>query len=222
MKFLEILWGILALVIYKLALWPVLLIAENISLPYSSWWISFLIPPGICMFIFNLLVIMAVLHRCVPLPKDGEYEMKRNGEVLKWMYHAGVQNLARILGLSKIIFAFPLLRRLYFFASRSKVNPNAIISYDIKLVDPFMIEIEDGVKLGEWCKIAGHYSNDDKFMLRKIIIKKNAVIGGDSLICPGVIVGENALVLARSLVLPNSRIGDGEEWGGQPAKRKSK
>ena len=163
---------------------------------------------------------MGLLHRLVPLPKEGEHEMERNGEVLRWMYHAGVQNLARILGISKIIFSFPLLRRLYFFASRAKVSPGAIISYDVRIIDPFMLEIEDGAKLGEWCKMAAHYSQDDKFIIKKILIKKNAVIGGDSLISPGVIVGEGGLIQARSFVLPNSVIADGEEWGGQPAKRK--
>ncbi|MGZ3807655.1 MAG: acyltransferase [Bacteriovorax sp.] len=220
MKLLEILWGIMALVIYKLALWPVLLIVEHVPLAHTSWWISFFIPPAICLFIFNLLLIMALLHRCVPLPKEGEYEMQRRGEVLKWMYHAGVQNLARILGISKFILAYPLLRRLYFFASKSKVSSSAIISYDVKLVDPFMLEIEEGAKLGEWCKMAAHYSQGDKFFIKKIVIKKNAVIGGDSLIGAGVIVGENAKISARSFLLPDSIVGANEEWMGHPAKRK--
>lgn len=219
LRILEILWGIFALVIYKLALWPVLLIIEHINPPISSWWLSFVIPPAFCMFIFNLLLIMALLHRIIPMPVPGEYPLKRNGEMLKWMYHASVDNLVRILGVSKIILAYPLLRSLYFFASKASVHKSTIFSYDIKIIDPFMLEIHEGAKIGEWSKISAHYTNNDKFIIKKVIIKKNALIGGDSLIAGGTTVGEAAVVGAKSFVLPNTNIPDGEVWAGHPAKR---
>lgn len=87
------------------------------------------------------------------------------------------------------------------------------------------IEIEDGVLIGGGCRIwdTDFHSLDYKIRgtkedigkIKPILIKKNAFIGGGSVILRGVTVGENSIIAAGSIVtksVPNNEI-----WGGNPA-----
>jgi acetyltransferase-like isoleucine patch superfamily enzyme len=87
------------------------------------------------------------------------------------------------------------------------------------------IQIEDNVLIGNGCKI---WDNDfhslevdkrhsvDKLLIKssKILIKKNAFIGGCSIVLKGVTIGENSVIGAGSVVskdIPNNEI-----WAGNP------
>lgn len=76
------------------------------------------------------------------------------------------------------------------------------------------ILLEDEVQLGGGVKIYSVNTIEDT--RGKVIIKRNARIGANSVILPGVIIGENAIVGALSLV--KTDIPSGEVWGGVPAK----
>lgn len=51
----------------------------------------------------------------------------------------------------------------------------------------------------------------------KTIVKKNASIGANATILPGLVIGENALVGAGSVLTKN--VPTGEVWAGNPAKK---
>ena len=73
--------------------------------------------------------------------------------------------------------------------------------------------IEDHVQIGGGVKIYSVNTIDGT--KGKIIIKRNARIGANSVILPNVEIGENSLVGALSLV--NCSIPPNEMWGGVPA-----
>lgn len=76
------------------------------------------------------------------------------------------------------------------------------------------VTIEDHVQIGGCVKI---YSvNTINGTRGKVVIKRNAKIGANSVILPGVEIGENSLIGALSLV--NRSIPPNEVWGGAPAK----
>jgi len=93
------------------------------------------------------------------------------------------------------------------------------------------IIIDDHVKIGGGCRLwdTNFHSLDpqkrqielldndrNRYIISKPIhIKKNAFIGGSSIILKGVTIGENAIVAAGSVVTKD--IPDGEIWGGNPA-----
>jgi UDP-2-acetamido-3-amino-2,3-dideoxy-glucuronate N-acetyltransferase len=107
-------------------------------------------------------------------------------------------------------------------------------------------EIGKDVKIGENCKIGSGafipegvtiednvfigphvcFSNDlhpqatGEWCLTPTLVKKNAVLGLNATILPGVIIGEGARVGAGSVVVCN--IPDGETWVGNPARRINK
>ena len=77
------------------------------------------------------------------------------------------------------------------------------------------VVLEDDVQIGGGCKI---YSVDTiNGTQGKVVIKRGACVGANSVVFPGVTIGENAVVGALSLVKEN--VPAGEVWGGVPARR---
>jgi len=77
------------------------------------------------------------------------------------------------------------------------------------------VVLEDEVQIGGGCKI---YSVDTICGTRgKVVLKRGACVGSNSVVLPGVTIGENAVVGALSLVKEN--VPAGEVWGGVPARR---
>lgn len=86
---------------------------------------------------------------------------------------------------------------------------------------PEDITIEEGVTLTVGCVIITHFVEIDDNVRRhysrgKVIIKKNAYIGCNTVICKPVTIGENAIVGAGSIVTKN--IPANEVWAGNPAR----
>lgn len=75
------------------------------------------------------------------------------------------------------------------------------------------IEIEDKVQIGPSCVVMSISTIDGK--QGKVTIKKNARVGANSVVMPGVTIGENAVVGACSFVSTN--IPANQVWYGQPA-----
>jgi len=76
------------------------------------------------------------------------------------------------------------------------------------------VEIGDNVKIGYGCAIMSEDTVSDK--QGKVVIGKNAKIGANSVVMPGVMIGENAVVGANSFV--NKNIPSNEVWAGSPAR----
>lgn len=222
--FWESLWGVSAILVYGVAGLPVVLLglaAGKIPvLPLKIMALACLIPVGVFLFIFFVIIISGAIHALIPWPKEGEYPLTRSGAVLHWTLHAGIVNYLRVPGFLKIVHANPLLRRVYYGLSGGSVHPSAIISYDSVLLDPFMLTIGANAKIGEFTKLAGHYADPRRFVIGRIIIEPGAIIGAESTIGANVRIGRNSLLGARSLVLPGTIVGEGETWAGNPARRR--
>lgn len=75
--------------------------------------------------------------------------------------------------------------------------------------------LEDDVQISGGCKIYSVNTIDGT--RGKVVIKRGACVGGNSVVLPGVTIGEEAVVGALSLVKKD--IPAGEVWGGVPARR---
>lgn len=84
----------------------------------------------------------------------------------------------------------------------AKVGRNVFISTDVWIDPAFpqLLSIEDDVMLGVGVKIALHEFRPKEFCAGKVIIRKGAVVGGFSLIGPGVDIGEGAVVAGGAAV----------------------
>lgn len=85
---------------------------------------------------------------------------------------------------------------------------------------PSDIEIEKGVWITRGCILLTHYYNPftHTFDRGKIVIRKNAFIGCNTVICKPVTIGVNSVIGAGSVVTKD--ITDNEIWAGNPAKFK--
>lgn len=106
------------------------------------------------------------------------------------------------------------------FGNRVKLGRGVFINHSAILSASGGIEFEDGVMLAPGVRIAtinhDYNKRHTKYTYGKVLIKKNAWIGINVTICPGVTIGEYAVVAAGAIVtkdVPSYAVA-----GGVPAK----
>jgi acetyltransferase-like isoleucine patch superfamily enzyme len=107
------------------------------------------------------------------------------------------------------------------YGKNTKIGKNVFINFDCVFLDLGGITIEDNVLIAPKVSLLseGHPTSiEDRHSLipKPILIKKNAWIGANATILPGVTIGENSVVAAGAVVskdVPNNTI-----VGGIPAK----
>jgi acetyltransferase-like isoleucine patch superfamily enzyme len=107
------------------------------------------------------------------------------------------------------------------YGKHTKIGKNVFINFDCTFLDLGGITIEDNVLIAPKVNLlseghpvlpAGRHS----LMVGHIHIKKNAWIGANATIMPGVTIGENAVVAAGAVV--SKDVPDNAIVGGVPAK----
>ncbi|MGG7466697.1 MULTISPECIES: DapH/DapD/GlmU-related protein [Bacteroidota] len=107
------------------------------------------------------------------------------------------------------------------YGKHTKIGKNVFINFDCVFLDLGGITIEDGVLIAPKVSLLseGHPINPEErssLMVGHIHIKKNAWIGANATILPGVTIGENAVVAAGAVV--SKDVPDNTIVGGIPAK----
>ena len=106
------------------------------------------------------------------------------------------------------------------FGNRVKFGKGVFLNHSAILSASGGIEFEDGVMSAPGLRIASinHDMNErhTKYTYGKVLIKKNAWIGMNATICPGVTVGKHAVVAAGAVVTRD--VPDYAVVGGVPAK----
>ena len=106
------------------------------------------------------------------------------------------------------------------FGNRVAFGKNVFINHSAILSASGGIEFQDGVSIAPGVRIAtiNHDFNNRHtiYTYGKVLIKKNAWIGMNVTICPGVTIGENAVVAAGAVVTKD--VPDNAVVGGVPAK----
>lgn len=82
---------------------------------------------------------------------------------------------------------------------------------------PELISIEDGVTIGTNSEISAHDFMQDHITLGRVKIRSMSLIGGYSVIAPGVIIGKDSIIGLRSFV--KNDVPEKEIWAGTPAKK---
>ena len=106
------------------------------------------------------------------------------------------------------------------FGNRVKLGKNVFINHSAILSASGGIEFEDGAMSAPGLRLAtiNHDMNErhTKYTYGKVLIKKNAWLGMNVTICPGVTIGEYAVVAAGAVVTKD--VPDFAVIGGVPAK----
>jgi acetyltransferase-like isoleucine patch superfamily enzyme len=163
-------------------------------------------------------LLAGFLHRLCPRVAPGSYALHGSPEVTRWLLHYSIENLLRLPGVMGLVLANPLLRRMHFALAGARIHRRTRLSYECRLLDPYLVAIGEGSKVGAFTRFIGHYSDERRFVIGTITVGRNVLIGGDSDIGPGVVIGDGSMVQGKSLVLPFTVIPPGEIWGGSPAR----
>lgn len=107
------------------------------------------------------------------------------------------------------------------YGKNTKIGKNVFINFDCVFLDLGGITIEDNVLIAPKVSLLteGHPTSiEDRHSLipKPILIKKNAWIGANATILPGVTIGENSVVAAGAVV--SRDVPDNTIVGGIPAK----
>lgn len=107
------------------------------------------------------------------------------------------------------------------YGKNIKIGKNVFINFDCVFLDLGGITIEDGVQIAPKVSLLseGHPINPaerSSLIVGHIHIKKNAWIGANATVLPGVTIGENAVVAAGAVV--SKDVPDNAIVGGIPAK----
>ena len=106
------------------------------------------------------------------------------------------------------------------FGNRVRFGKNVFLNHSAVLSASGGIEFEDGVMAAPCLRIAtiNHdmYDRHVTYTYGKVHIKKNAWLGMNVTICPGVTIGENAVVAVGAVVTKD--VPDNAVVGGVPAK----
>ena len=223
-------YAILVLVLYflaatalGLALAPALwlfshLSAWSITLPHPLRWIVVGFNLALCFFVFGfaLLIVVPIYNWLLPTRvrpfKGGYYTL----QAVPWFLHNGLFYLVRFTFLPFVTltpFGIWFLK-----AMGMKIGRHAFINTEY-ISDPQLITLGDDVALGGSVRIFAHYGGGGNLVIAPVTIGDRATIGLAATIMGDVHVGAKATILAHSVLMPGSRVGEGETWGGVPARR---
>jgi acetyltransferase-like isoleucine patch superfamily enzyme len=99
-----------------------------------------------------------------------------------------------------------------------KIEKNVSIAFGVMFdfFYPELIELKENCIIGYNVTILTHEFLQNELRKGKVIVGRNALIGANSTLLPGIIIGDNAIVSAMSLV--NSNVKENSFVGGIPAK----
>jgi len=99
-----------------------------------------------------------------------------------------------------------------------KIGKNVVLAADEWIFDPYVTEIGDNTTIGARTIITGHIGEGGRVYIKKVRIGNMVLIGGDSMILPGVTIEDNVVVGAKSLVLKDQVLKQGKMYAGVPAR----
>ncbi|MDX2493791.1 MAG: hypothetical protein QNK27_02395 [Desulfuromusa sp.] len=194
------------------------LFAWSQKLPQIFHWIvsGFGLAVSFFIFGFTLLIVVSTYNWLLPTRvrpfKGGYYSLK----AVPWLLHNGLFYLVRFTFLPFVTltpFGIWFLKAMGMNLGRHVFINTEYIS------DPQLITLGNDVALGGSVRIFAHYGGHGNLVVEPVVVGERATIGIAATIMGDVRIGQDATILAHSVLMPGSRVGNGEVWGGVPARR---
>ncbi len=206
---------------------PAVLIVTNGLALFFAWKIHGRFQWGLfaCFLVFvaaQFIVTTGVLRFIVMLARfrSGRYDVKRN----PWTCYA--YNLYSFLATTNLHYCFennlfiPSSFYQWFCKMQGAKCGKGFVLIAGHIRDPFLVTLESDVIVGAGALILGHYYTAARQLrLGRVLIKRGALIGVNSVIFPGCVVGENATVAPGAILAPGTVILANEVWAGNPARK---
>jgi hypothetical protein len=208
---------LLALVLYLvaalvlgLALFPAVLLSHSVWLhtagqPLRQQLLLLCISIGLSYFVFgfSLMLVAAVLRKVFFLDlKEGVYQLASFG-MLKWYITNSLQFIVWTL-FGDFLLMTPFAA-LFYRLMGAKLGLNVQINSKY-CADLSLLEIEDNAVIGGHATVIGHSFERQGLILKKVRIGRNAIVGLNAIVLPGVDVGERAVIGAGVMVPKDTQI----------------
>ena len=180
------------------------------------WALGFCACLGYLLYGLSLILLLPLLNfilRVRPRTWRGPYYSL---PAVPWFIHNGITYVMRFTFL-EFITPSPL-NILFYRLMGMRIGRGTIINSS-HISDPALITMGEKVTVGGSATIVGHYGQAGFLVLSPVTIGDRATIGLRATIMGGVTIGREAKILAHSVVMPKTNIGDGEIWGGVPARK---
>ena len=109
-----------------------------------SLWMPVALVIGCLAGVLTLIVQVGVLHRLLPRVRPGRYPMLKHPMFFIWVVRFILQRALFPPVLEVLLFQFNVLRFLSLRALGAKVSFGASMSSDVTVLDPWLLEVEDG------------------------------------------------------------------------------
>lgn len=169
---------------------------------------------GVILLYVYAIGIHRYLLRIVPLPA-GEFA---NGSREEFVYHVYL--------LFYLLLFYPVMRcgfipvpimRVFYLALGARLGENTYSSGII--FDPIFVEIGSNCIVGQSALVIPHVIEGNRLAMYPVRIGNDVTVGANAVIMADVVIGDRAVVAAGAVVSKGSRIGEGEFWGGVPARQ---
>lgn len=173
--------------------------------------------PAYIIFSISLMFISAGWNRLMRWrTEEGEYAIHEySWTLVRWAsYNASISVVRIFCGEAMRATA---LWTYYLKANGAKIGKGVYVN-TARLNDHNLLVLEEKAVVGGDAKLIAHLAENGRVKAKRVILRKRATIGVNSVVGPGVEIGENSAVGAMSFVPKNTIIPANEVWGGVPAR----
>lgn len=205
----------IACVLLGVALVPPALGVELVWRSYGLAWAAASLPFAFAVWgVGYSLLVIALKWLSWSRFKPGSYPFS-SVTVVRW---AAISYLALVANelFMRWVIGMPFINWWY-AALGARIGRRVTINTFV-LSDWDMITIDDDVFIGGRATVIGHLGEMNQLKLAPVHIGKRCTVGQESAVFPGVVMGDGAVVGANSVLPKFTKVGEGEIWGGVPAR----
>ena len=200
-------------IVLGLALFPVVLLCHSVwqrttgqAIWQQTLWVCLAAGVGYFVFGFSLMFVTALLRWVFRLDlREGEYPLASLG-MLKWYISNAMQFIVwSIFGDFLLMTPFAAL---FYRLMGAKLGLNVQINSKF-CADLSLLEIGDNAVIGGHATVIAHSFESRGLILKRVRIGRNAIIGLNAIVLPGVDIGERAVIGAGVFVPKDTKIEPG-------------
>ncbi|EQC47703.1 transferase hexapeptide repeat protein [Bacteriovorax sp. Seq25_V] len=146
----------------------------------------------------------------------GEFPIGPNLKYLGWVLNSLFQGIMIASPFASQCHFIFYLNWLYYRLMGMKLPLTTLVGMNATIRQPELIEVGENSILGLGCTISCHYSPSGKTHVQKRVkIGSRSVVGGFSIITPGVVIGDHSVVGTNSRIYPDVIIGNNVKIGAE-------
>jgi len=176
--------------------------------------ISFGVAAGYFVYGMALMIVVGVLRFILRLNlQEGEYRLV-SWSTARWAFANSLYLVVAVTFMDFILLT--PFASLFYRLMGAKLGKNVQINSKY-CADISLLEIADGAVIGGHATVICHSFERNRFILKKVKIGKNAIIGLNSVILPGCEIGDGALIAAGAVLSKNTKVEPHDVYFGVPA-----